>query len=85
MLVGLRRDRFIHHPQHFRATCSQETPYQEPSHAEKHDIEPSRVIPCDVSFDDLRRVVLRHQSGNPEDQLDNVGRSRHRGIRDQKE
>jgi hypothetical protein len=27
MPVGLRRDRFIHHPQHFQATDFQETLY----------------------------------------------------------
>jgi hypothetical protein len=50
MLVGFCWDRFIHHPQHFRATGFQETPYQERSQAKEHDVEPSRVIPCDVSL-----------------------------------
>lgn len=85
MLVGFWRGLLVHHPQHFRATGFQETPYQERSQAEEHDVEPSCVIPCDLSLDDLRRSVLRHQPGNPEDQLDDVGRSRHRGIRDTKQ
>ena len=35
-----------------------------------------------MRLDDLCGVLLRHQSGKPEDQFDDIGRTRHRGVRD---
>jgi hypothetical protein len=82
MLTGICRGWLIHHPQHFRPPGFQKTPHQQRRQKEECDVEPSRIIPSDVRLYDLRRMLLRHQTGKPEDQLDHIGRARHGGIRD---
>ena len=53
MLMGFRLGRLVHHAQHFWTTGFQKTQYKERGQTEEHDVEPSRVIPRDVSLYDL--------------------------------